>query len=324
MKRRDLLAAVVGGLVWPIGVRAQADRPVVGYINAATSAGSADIVMAFKQGLAESGFVEGTNVTVEYRWAENNYDNLPALVGEMVDRRVAAIAATSTPVALAAKSATQTIPIAFTIGGDPVKIGLVASLSRPNGNLTGVTRYNVELGPKRLQLLQDLVPSAKQVGLLVNPGNPNTAALLAAIAAAAYRLGVEIQVAKASNDDELIHAFEDLHQRHIGTMAIGNDPYFNSRSDQLAAMALRYSIAAIYQYRTFIEAGGLMSYSASNSDSHRELGVYVGRIIAGTKPADLPVERSTKLDLLINLKTAKLLGLTVPQSLLARADEVIE
>lgn len=324
MKRRDLLAAVVGGLVWPIGVRAQADRPVVGYINAATSVGSADIVTAFKQGLADSGFVEGTNVTVEYRWAENNYDNLPALVGEMVDRRVAVIAATSTPVALAAKSATQTIPIAFTIGGDPVKIGLVASLSRPNGNLTGVTRYNVELGPKRLQLLQDLVPSAKQVGLLVNPGNPNTGALLAAIGAAAYRLGVEIQVAKASNDDELIHAFEDLHQRHIGTMAIGNDPYFNSRSDQLAAMALRYSIAAIYQYRTFIEAGGLMSYSASNSDSHRELGVYVGRIVAGTKPADLPVERSTKLDLLINLKTAKLLGLTVPQSLLARADEVIE
>jgi len=325
VKRRDLLLAIVGGgFARPIGAKAQADPPVVGYINAAISADSADILTAFKRGLAETGFIEGTNVTVEYRWAEDHYDKLSAIAEEMVRRQVTVIAATSTPVALAAKAATQTIPIAFTIGGDPVRVGLIASLSRPSGNLTGVTRYNVELGPKRLELLHELVPGSSPIGVLINPSNPNTPALLAAVGDAARALGVELQIAKASNDVELMAAFEDLHRRNVGATTIGNDPYFNSRSEQLAAMALRYSIAAIYQYRKFIDAGGLMSYSASNSDSHRELGVYVGRILRGARPADLPVEQSTKLDLLINLKTANILGLTVPQSLLARADEVTE
>lgn len=325
MRRRDLILPIIGcGLMWPALARAEGQRPVVGYINAAAAADSVEIVTAFKRGLADAGFVEGINVTVEYRWAEDHYDNLPAIADEMVRRRVSVIAATSTPVALAAKSATQTIPIAFTIGGDPVRVGLVASLSRPTGNLTGVTRYNVELSPKRLELLHDLVPGESQIGLLVNPDNPNTAALLASVADAAPGLKVELRIAKASNDDEIVSAFDNLNGLHVRALTIGNDPYFNSRSEQLAVMALRYSIAAIYQYRKFIEAGGLMSYSASISDSHRELGAYVGRILAGAKPADLPVEQSTKLDLLINLKTAKVLGLTVPQSLLGRADEVIE
>ena len=237
---------------------------------------------------------------------------------------MAVIAATSTPVALAAKTATSKIPIVFTIGGDPVKSGLVASLSRPGGNATGVTRYNVELGPKRLELLHDVVPSASRVGLLVNPTNPNTAALSAAIEKAADALGVEVVLARAGDDGQLVSAFEALRHIGVGALAIGNDPFFNTRSSRLADLSLRHSLPAIYQYRKFVEAGGLLSYGASNTDSHRQLGKYVGRVLAGAQPSDLPVEQSTKLDLLLNLKTAKGLGLTVPQTILARADEVIE
>jgi putative ABC transport system substrate-binding protein len=268
--------------------------------------------------------VEGQNVAIEYRWADGYYDKLPQMAAELVARQVAVIAATSTPVALAAKAATSKIPIVFTMGGDPVRSGLVASLGRPGGNATGVTRYNVELGPKRLELLHEVVPSARPIGLLVNPTNPNTPTLSAAIERAAEALGLDLLLARAGDDGELISAFEALRRKQVGALVIGNDPFFNSRSSGLADLSLRHSFPVIYQYRKFVEAGGLMSYGASNTDSHRQLGRYVGRVLAGARPSDLPVEQSTKLDLLINLKTAKALGLSVPQAILARADEVIE
>jgi len=325
MRRRDLLS-LLGGTAGlrPHVARTQEKLPVIGYINAASLPDSADLVTAFKQGLGETGFVEGANVTIEYRWAEDHYDRLPALAAEMVTRQVTVIAATSTPVALAAKSATEMIPIVFTVGGDPVNLGLVASLSRPAGNITGVTRYNVELGPKRLELLHEFVPGARRIGLLVNPWNPNTEVLLRTMQAAARILGVELHPFQAGTDSELEAAFNSLEELKLGALVIANDPFFNGRSDRLAELTRRHSVPAIYQYRRFVEAGGLVSYGASNTASHRQLGAYVGRILAGKKPADLPVERSTKLDLFINMKAANALGLSPPQSMLARADEVIE
>ena len=325
MRRRELLLSLGAAAIEPGLARAQqASLPVVGYLNAAAPADAADLANAFRQGLSEMHYIEGQNVTIEYRWAESHYDRLPQLAADIVRRQVAVIAATSTPVALAAKNATRTIPIVFTIGGDPVKLGLVSSLSRPGGNLTGVTRYNVELGPKRLQLLHDLVPGARRIGLLMNPSNPNTATLSDTMRRAANALGVDIRLVRAGADSELDRAFEALRQVRAGALAIGNDPFFNSRSGRLAGLTLRHALPAIYQYRTFVEAGGLMSYGASNTESHRQLGVYVGRILAGARPGDLPVEQSTKLDLLINLKTARRLGIAISPLLLARADEVIE
>jgi putative ABC transport system substrate-binding protein len=297
---------------------------MVGYINAASPEDAADLVGAFRQGLSEAGYAEGRNVAIEYRWAEGHYHLLPRLAADLVAHRVAVIAATSTPVALAAKEATGTIPIVFTIDGDPVKVGLVPRLNRPDGNLTGVTRYNVELAPKRLELLHDLTPGVREIGLVVNPGNPNTETLSKSMPEAAQTLGVELHLAAAENDNELDNAFATLSSLRVGAVIIGNDPFFNSRSERLAELALHHSLPAIYQYRRFVEAGGLISYGASNTDSHHRLGAYVARILAGAKPGDLPVEQSTKVDLFINLKTAKALGLTIPLTILARADEVIE
>ena len=325
MRRRNLLVTLGSvAILRPLSGWAQAGLPVVGYINAASPEDAADLASAFRQGLSEAGYVEGRNVAIDYRWGEGQYDRLPILAADLVRARVAVIAATSTPVALAAKEATGTIPIVFTIGGDPVKVGLVSRLNRPDGNLTGVTRYNVELAPKRLELLHDLMPGVKDIGLLVNPGNPNTETLLKSVYEAAQMLGVELHVVTAENDNQLDNAFTTLNSRRIGAVAIGNDPFFNSRSGRLAELVLRHSLPAIYQYRRFVEAGGLMSYGASNTDSHHRLGVYVGRILAGAKPGDLPVEESTKVDLLLNLKTAKILSLPVPPAILVRADEVIE
>jgi putative ABC transport system substrate-binding protein len=325
LRRRDFITALSGGVIGlPLAAWAQAQLPVVGYINAASPDNSADLVDAFRQGLKEAGYVEHQNVAIEYRWAEGHYDRLPGLAADVVRRGVTVIAATSTPVALAAKQATGTIPIVFTIGGDPVKVGLVPRLNRPDGNLTGVTRYNVELAPKRLELLHDAVPGARDIGLLVNPSNPNTETLLKSVYEAARTLGVELHLVKAENDSELDNAFTALNSLRAGAVVIGNDPFFNSRSRRLAQLALGRSLPAIYQYRSFVEAGGLISYGASNTDSHHRLGAYVGRILAGAKPGDLPVEQSTKVDLLLNLKTAKALGLTIPPSLFARADEVTE
>jgi ABC-type uncharacterized transport system substrate-binding protein len=325
MHRRSFIVFLTSGLISrALAARVQPGLPVVGYINAAAASESLDLVQAFKQGLEASRFVEGRNVAIEYRWADDHYDRLPALVAELARNRVAVLAATSTPVALAAKTATSTIPVAFTIGGDPVRLGLVASLDRPGGNLTGVTRYNVDLGPKRLELLHEVVPTSSIVGLLLNPTNPNTEMQLSAVHEASRTLGINIRVLKVSGDDDMEPAIASLGRLGCDALAIANDPYFNSRSQQLADLTLQYRIPTIYQYRKFAEAGGLMSYGASNIDSHRQLGIYVARILSGAKPADLPVEQSTKLDLFINLKTARQLGLAVPQMLLALADEVIE
>jgi len=298
--------------------------PVIGYINAAEETDAQDLVTAFKQGLAEKGYVDERNVSIEYRWAKDRYDQLGVIAQDLVGRHVAIIAATSTPVALAAKAATKTIPIVFTVGGDPVKIGLVKSLSRPGGNITGVTRFNVDLVPKRLQLLKEIIPYLKVAALLVNPDNPNTQAVLRNVSEAAGALEIQIHLVQAHDDAELDSAFGSLRQMDAAALLIANDPFFNSRAEKLAELAARFTVPAIYQYRKFVEMGGLMSYGASNTDSHRQLGYYVGRILAGVNPADLPVERSTRLDLLINSKAAKSLGLAIPQSIFARADEVIE
>jgi putative tryptophan/tyrosine transport system substrate-binding protein len=326
MQRRifmTLLGAAAYGWSPSTGAQ-QGSLPVIGYINAAAETDAQDLVSAFKQGLGERGYVEGQNVSIEYRWAADRYDQLLAIAQELVGRHVAIIAATSTPVALAAKTATTTIPIVFTIGGDPVKLDLVKSLSRPAGNITGVTRFNVSLVPKRLQLLQELIPHLTVAAVLVNPGNPNTPTVLREVEEAARSFNIQVHILRARSDMELDVAFGSWAQLNATALLIANDPFFNSRSDKLAKLIVRFRIPAIYQYRQFVEAGGLMSYGASNTDSHRQLGNYVGRILAGAKPADLPVEESTRLDLLINLKTAKSLGLVIPPSFLARANDVIE
>ena len=325
MRRRDIVLVLGGTAVgFPVTVRAQAVVPVVGYISAAAPDDYTDLVQAFREGLGDTRYVEGQNVSIEYRWAEGHYDRLPALASDLVGHQVTAIAATSTPVALAAKAATAKVPIVFTIGGDPVQVGLVSNLSRPDGNLTGVTRFNVELGPKRLELLHEMIPSAARVALLVNPSNPNTETFSSNLQQAAHALGIEVHLVRAGLESEFDAIFEMLDKLHVNALVIANDPVFNSRIERLATLAFRHRVAAVYQYRKFVETGGLISYSASNTHSHRQLGVYVGRILAGARPGDLPIEQSTKIDLIVNLKTAKALGLTVPQSILARADEVIE
>jgi putative ABC transport system substrate-binding protein len=326
IRRRELLLLLLGGAITaPRLVCAQQKAMLlIGYINGAAMTDSADLVAAFKRGLGEAGYFEGQSIALDYRSAEGHYDRLTALAEDLVYRQVAVIVATSTPVALAAKAATSTIPVVFSIGGDPVKLGLVAGLSRPGGNITGVTRFNVELGPKRLELLHDTVPSVKKVALLVNPSNPNTETLSQSLQATSHALGLDLEVLYASTEAEFDAVFESIVQKRIGALLIGNDPFFNGRSEQLAALTVLHSVPAIYQYRQFVEAGGLLSYGASNTDSHRQLGAYVGRILAGAQPADLPVEQSTKVELIINLKAAAALGLTISQVVLGRADEVIE
>jgi putative ABC transport system substrate-binding protein len=327
MKRRAFCRSLVtaAAIARPALVRVQAQvLPSIGYIDGAAPTDSADLLAAFKLGLSEARYVDGRNVTTQYRWAEGHYERLRALADDLVHRRVTVIAATSTPVALAAQAATATIPIAFSVGADPVKVGLVASLSRPAGNLTGVTRSNVELGPKRLELLHECVPGASEIAVLVNPNNPNTETLKHDLETAAHKLGLRIHVLEAAAGNELDTVFEGLAPLKIGGMMIGNDPLFNGLSGQLAELTVHHSMPAIYQYHRFAEAGGLLSYGASNTDSHRQLGRYVARILGGARPADLPVEQSTKIELIVNLRTAGTLGLVVPQSLLARADEVIE
>jgi putative ABC transport system substrate-binding protein len=327
VKRREFAASLAGAaIVGPFVARAQKPpaMPLVGYLSAAAFSDLPDLLAAFLQGLSEAGFVEGKNVAIAYRWANDDYARLPDLAAELVNLRVAVIAATSTPVALAAKRATTTIPIAFTVGGNPIAVGLVTNLSRPDGNLTGVTRFNVELGPKRLELLHESVPAATVIALLVNPSNPNADPLARDLQAVAHGLGLRLQLQHAKTDDELDRAFAALSQVRTGALMVAPDPFFNARSAPLAALATRYAMPTIYQYRQFVAAGGLMSYGASNTDSHRQLGVYTGRILGGAKPGDLPVQQSTKIELFVNLKTAKALGITIPQSILTRADDVIQ
>jgi putative tryptophan/tyrosine transport system substrate-binding protein len=326
MRRREFIIGLGGAAAaWPRAARAQRPTlPVIGWINS----GSADqihLVRAFRKGLGETGYVEGQNVAIEYRWAEGHYDRLPGLAAELVRRQVALIAATGgIPSVAAAKAATTTIPIAFNSGVDPVEAGLAASLSRPGGNLTGVVTLSVEVGPKRLELLHEAVPTATIVALLVNPANPNAEALSRDIQAAGRTIGLQIHILRASTERDFDTVFATLVQLRVGGLVIGADAFFTSRSEQLAALALRHAVPTIYQFPEFAAAGGLMSYGGSLTDAFRLVGVSTGRILKGERPADLPIQQATKVELIINLKTAKSLGLTVPQLLLGRADEIIE
>jgi putative tryptophan/tyrosine transport system substrate-binding protein len=328
MRRREFISLVGGTtLTWPLAARAQQPAmPVIGYLDLGSPITSAPFLEAFRRGLSETGYVEGNNVTIEYRWADGQNDRLPDLAADLARRQVAVIAApSSTLAALAAKGATTTIPIVFAIGADPVAAGVVASLNRPGGNATGVTTLNVEVGPKRLELLHQVVPTASSIALLVNPTNPALAEPLSRDALAAARaLRLQLHLLHASTDGEIEAAFAALPQLYAGGLAIGADAFFNSRSEQLAALALQHSVPAIYQYREFTTAGGLMSYGGSLTDAYGLAGVYAGRVLKGEKPGDLPVQQATKVELFINLKTAKALGLTIPPTLLATADEVIE
>jgi ABC-type uncharacterized transport system substrate-binding protein len=325
MKRREFVALVGGAAAWPLAARAQQwPMPIVGILNSTSPQAYASRISSFHEGLGQAGYVEGKTVAIDYRWAEGQYDRLPSLAAELAHRPVNAIAAITTPAALAVKAATTTIPTVFEVGGDPVELGLVASLSRPGGNLTGVGLLNAELGPKRLELLHQLVPAAATVAVLVNPANPNTETLLKELQAAAQSMGLQLHILHAVAERDFDAVFQTIHQLRAGALFIGTDPFFNGCSGQLAALAIRHGIPAIYQYRDFAAAGGLLSYGGSYTEPLRLVGVYVGRILKGEKPAELPVQESTKVELVINLKTAKALGVSIPQSLLGRADEVIE
>jgi putative ABC transport system substrate-binding protein len=323
--RRELLAALGGAVAaWPLAARAQQPAmPVIGLLGSATAREWAPSVAAFLRGLSEAGFAEGRDVAIEYRWAENQYDRLPSLAAELIHRQVSVIAALTTPSAIAAKAATATIPIVFTTIADPVQIGLVASLNRPGGNLTGVTFLNVEIVPKMLELLHEVVPTATTMAL-INPTNPNADTWSTSLQVAARTLGLELNVLKASTERDIDTAFATLIPLRVGGLAIVNDVFIITREEQLAALALRHRVPTIFQTRASVVAGGLMSYAGSASDAYRQAGVYTGRVLKGEKPADLPVQRSAKVELVINLKTAKMLGLTFPITLLGRADEVIE
>jgi ABC-type uncharacterized transport system substrate-binding protein len=326
--RRRTFITLLGGAAaaWPLAAWAQqAVMPVVGFLNPTSLDGYRPMVNAFRQGLQESGYVEGQNVVVEYRWAEGRIDRLPALAADLVHHQVTVITASSTPAALAAKAATTTIPIVFEIGGDPVRLGLVASLNRPGGNVTGVTNLNVEVLPKRLELLQELVPTTRVVALLVNPTDPaNAEPGLRASQAAARTLGLDLHVLNASIESDFDGVFASVIQLRAGGLVIGSSVLFTARSEQLAALALRHAVPTVYQNRGFVAAGGLVSYGGSIADAHRLAGVYAARILKGEKPGELPIQQGTKVELLLNLKTARAFGLTVPTALLVRADEVIE
>ncbi len=299
--------------------------PVVGYLGPGSAESDAFRVTAFRQGLNEAGYVDGQNVTIEYRFAEDHHDRLPALAADLVRRQVGVIVATSTPAALAAKAATTTIPIVFEVAADPVKLGLVASLGRPGGNVTGVTQLGEEVLPKRLELLHELLPAARVMALLVNPTDPALSEEQARVSLpAASSFGIELHVLNASTARDFDAVFAKLKELGAGGLVIGGDALFTGHNDELAALTVHHAVPAIYQRREFAVAGGLMGYGSNLADTHRLVGVYTGRILKGDKPADLPVQQATKIELYINLKTAKALGVTVPLSLLGRADEVIE
>jgi putative ABC transport system substrate-binding protein len=327
LRRRNFVGLVGAAAAWPLAARTQqAPMPIVGWLGARSPQESASVVAAFQKGLNEMGYVEGKNVAIEYRWAHLQYDRLPVLAADLVARRVSVIAATGGGVSpLAAKSATATIPIVFVAGDlDPVNSGLVTSLNRPGGNITGVALLLTVLAAKRLELLRELVPNAAVIGVLVNPTNPGAAAETKDVQEAARALGIELHVLSANTDGDLDTAFANLVQRRVGALLIGNDSFFISRREQIVAMAARHAIPTMFFVREFAAAGGLISYGTSNVDAYRLVGVYVGRILKGEKPADLPIMQPTKFDLVINLKTAKALGLEVPAKLLALADEAIE
>jgi putative ABC transport system substrate-binding protein len=327
MRRREFITLLGGGAVaLPFAARAQQPAlPVIGFLSPRAPGDAPELIAAFRQGLKDTGFADGQNVAIEYRFAENHNERLPALAADLVHRQVAVIAATTTPAALAARAATAIIPIVFEMGGDAVGLGLVASLNRPGGNVTGVTQLNVQIAPKRLELLHDLVPAATVMARLVNPANAAIAeAQSGGLLSAAHILGLELHVLNASTERDFDPVFASLIQLRAGGLLIDSDPFFTARQEQLAALTVRHAVPAIYENREFAAAGGLVSYGGGITEAYRLAGVYTGRVLKGDKPADLPVQQATKVELFLNLKTAKALGLTVPLSLLGRADEVIE
>jgi putative tryptophan/tyrosine transport system substrate-binding protein len=326
MKRREFMALLGGvAVAWPLAARAQQPAtPVIGFLHSATPESYAPMVAAFRRGLSEFGYVEGQNVTIEYRWAEGHYDRLPVLAADLIRRNVTVIAATSSPAAQAAKAATTTVPIVFTTGDDPIKLGLVASLNRPGGNVTGVSSLLVDLGSKQLGLLRELAPGITAIAVLTNPNFPGTERQLRDVEAAARVLGLQLHVLRASSQREIDAAFATIAQQGGAALLVGVDPFFLALRDQIVALAAHHAIPALYPVRDFAVAGGLMSYGTDFADSYRQAGIYTGRIVTGEKPADLPVQRSTKFEFVINFKTAKALGLAVPNSMQLLADEVIE
>ena len=324
MRRREFISLIGGAVAWPLAARAQQPAmPVIGLLYAGEA--QARVLAPLRQGLSETGYIEGDNIKIEYRWAEGRYDRLPRMAADLVRRRVTVIVAISTPAALAAKAATTVIPIVFQTGGDPIKLGLVDSLNRPSGNITGATQLNEEVAPKRLELLHELLPTASVVALLVNPTNPALAETTTRnLRAAAQTLGLELHIFNASTEHDFDTAFANLIQLRAGGLVIGPDPFFTSRSKLLATQALQHSVPVVFEYREFVVAGGLMSYGGGSTDTYRLAGVYAARILKGEKPSELPVQQGTQVELFLNLKTAKTLGLTFPITLLGRADEVIE
>ena len=324
MRRREFITLLSGAAAWVSPARAQEPRRVIGLLGSTSSDAFPGAKAAFIEGLKDTGFIEGNNISIEWRWAEGQYNRLPSLAGELVSRGVAVIVALDAPASFAAKAATKTIPIVFVTGADPVKTGLVDSFNRPGGNLTGVSVLTSILGPKRLELLRELLPSTSTIALLVNPSNPNVAADAPETEAAANALGRRLEVLTASTEPDLEAAFTTMVKRQAGALVVMPDPLFLARREQLVALAARYAVPTIYPFREFTETGGLMSYGTPFLDLFQQAGTYTGRILKGAKPADLPVQQSSKLELVINLKTAKALGLTIPPTLLVRADDVIE
>ena len=327
MERREFITLLSGAAAaWPLAVRAQQSMPVIGFLNAAFAAGYPGPLSAFLKGLEENGYTDGQNVTIQYRWAEGHNDRLPAMAADLVRSQVTVIAATSTPAALAAKAATSTIPIVFETGGDPINLGLVTSLSRPSGNVTGAASLAVEvMAAKGLELLHELIPAGRVVALVVNPNNPAVAEPQEReVLRAARTLGLEVHVLNAGDEREFDGIFAKLNELRVSALIISADAFFSSHTEQLGTLAMRHAIPAVYARRDFAKAGGLLSYGSDITESYRLAGIYTGRVLKGDKPADLPVQQATKVNLVVNLKAAKALGINVPLPILGRADEVIE